>query len=168
MLAESVFHRSLRFVALARTWEEGTSTPALTWRTEVTAQRPLCKDSPLGPVNAWSMVMCSPFAPCFVTKPHRWHSHRRHPVQTFAVPGALTPQIHSFGELSRGRALERGEEEALPYRCDGCLGPLYVLPPLRGPTECSLCDERYTDWGVVRVVSHLSRLCEDHGSPSRL
>ena len=31
-----------------------------------------------------------------------------------------------------------GEEEKLPYKCDGCLGPVYVLP--------------------------LSRLCEDHGS----
>ena len=35
-----------------------------------------CKDAPLKPANARSMVMCTPFASCYVTKPRRWHSHR--------------------------------------------------------------------------------------------
>ena len=100
-----------------------------------------CKDAPLEPANERSTVMCSLFDSCFDTKPHRWHGHRRHLGPTFAVPGALTPrstatESHSVDEPS-------GEEEALPYKCDGCLGPVYVLP-LRGLTECSLCDELYT------------------------
>ena len=48
-----------------------------------------------------------------------------------------------------------GEEEALPHKCNGCLGPLFVLP-LRGLTECSLCDELTPTWrgasGVARSL----------------
>ena len=73
---------------------------------------------------------------------HRWHSHRRHLDQTFAVPGALTNVSTATESYPRDEHL--GEEEALPHRFDGCLGPLYVLP-LRGLTECSLYDELYID-----------------------
>ena len=134
-----------------------------------------CKDAPLEPGNASSMVMCSPCASCFVTKPHRWHGHRRHLGQTFAVPGALTPRSTAT-ESSSGDE-HSGEEEALPYRCDGCLGPLHVLSP-RGLTECSLCDELHTDlawceWcrtlicpDYVRIMARLSAC--DSGDYSEL
>ena len=101
-----------------------------------------CKDPFLEFVNARSIVMCLFLASCFVTKPHKWHHHRKHFGQTFAVPGALTPRSTASESYSGDEY--SGEEEALPYRCDGCLGPLSVLP-LRGPTECSMRDELCTD-----------------------
>ena len=104
--------------------------------------------------------------PAFVTKPHRWHSHRRHLGQTFAVPGALTPRSTATESYSGDEHL--GEEEALPYRCDGCLGPLYVLP-LRGLTECSLCDELYTDLAWCECVARACVTSSGMASPqSRL
>ena len=124
-----------------------------------------CKDAPLEPANARSLVMCSPFASCFVTKPHRWHSHRRHLGQTFAVPGALSPRSTATeSDLGHEHPIE---EEAIPYRCDGCRGLLYVLQRGHGVFALRRVLHRF---GVVRVVSHLhfSRLREDHGSSSRL
>ena len=127
-----------------------------------------CKDALLEPANARSVVKRSPFASCFVTKPHTWHSHREHFGQTFAVPGSLAPRSTATQSHS-GDEQWREEEEALPYSCDGCLGPVYVLP-LREPTECSLCDTSSSPtWrGASGVARSLSRLCEDHGSLSRL
>ena len=116
------------------------------------------KDAPLEPANARSVVMSSPLAISFVTKTHRWHRHRRHQGQTFAVPGALTPR--SIATESGVGDEHSGEEEELPYRCDGYLGPLHVLP-LGGLTEFSLCDELCDDFAWCECR-------EDHGSLSRL
>ena len=130
--------------------------------------------APLEPANARSMVLSSPFVSCFVTKSHDGTATgdtqvRRSQFQT----GALTPRSTAT-ESDLGDE-HSGEEEALPYRCDGCLGSLYVLP-LRGLTECSLCDELYTDlaWCVwcrsftcpdcVRIMARLPACDSSDGS----
>ena len=77
-------------------------------------------DASFQPANGRSVVIRSPVASCFVTKPHKWDSHRRHFGQTFAVPGALTHRSTATESYSGNE--HSGEEEALPYWCDGCLG----------------------------------------------
>ena len=123
-----------------------------------------CKDAPLGHVNARSMLLSSLNPLNLCTRVQRWRTHRRHKGYTivekpFAVPGSCAPRstatlADDSGEHDSGEAMpnefvlsddsEDSGDEVLTCKCDACRGPLYVLP-LRELTECSLCDELYTD-----------------------
>ena len=76
-------------------------------------------------------------------------------------------QVQSYGELSRGRALGKGGGASVQVR-------RMSLPTVRPSVErvhrVLVVRRALHRLGVARVVPHvhLSRLCEDHGSPSRL
>ena len=118
---------------------------------------PFPKNAPLEPANARSIVMSSPFASCFVTKPHRWHCHRRHLGQTFAVPGRSRPS----SQLRRVILGTSTRESRTRFRA--------------GATDVS-ADELYTDFAwcewcrtficpdCVGIVAHLPAYDSSDGS----
>ena len=57
--------------------------------------------------------------------------------------GRTTPVKTMPNELAMSDDSDSGDE-ALSRQCDDCRGPLYFLP-LKGLTECSLCDEPFAD-----------------------
>ena len=64
----------------------------------------VCKDAPLEPANARSMVMCSPFASCFVTKTAPMAEPQEAPTGCFFIgPCVLGLQVSILASMLLGR-----------------------------------------------------------------
>ena len=153
------------------------STSLLAWATQVIAQSAVAR------MRLWSTRTQGPCSRVYSIRwVQGWPAQRRHNGYTdvenpCAVPrprrpGLLPRSLMTVGRTTPGKTMPNelamsddsdSGDEALSRQCDDCRGPLYFLP-LKGLTECSLCDEPFADLAWCesrRMFICLRHCCED-------